>query len=133
MHQWTVRRTCGPAEGPLWWWHRLAGALVLATVVMLVQPAGGTGAAAGRRLEILPAPGTADKQWIALDSLLRMTLDDQSDPSGAVRELRAEFFKLRAAYLTRSPAEFNAASRGPVSGPRAGPRTATRALSHGVS
>ena len=35
---------------------------------------------AGRRLEILPMPGSAEKQWISLDSLLRMKLDDETDP-----------------------------------------------------
>jgi len=65
---------------------------------------------AGRRLEILPMSGSAEKQWIPLDSLLRMKLDDESDPSGAVRELCATFLKLRAAYLAHSPAEFNEAS-----------------------
>ena len=39
---------------------------------------------AGRRLEILPVPGSAEKQWISLDSLLRMKLDD-ADRSRAVR------------------------------------------------
>ena len=65
---------------------------------------------AGRRLEILPASGSAEKQWISLDSLLRMKLDDQTDPSGSVRELCDAFYKLRAAYLANSPAEFNEAA-----------------------
>ena len=46
---------------------------------------------AGRRLEILPMSGSAEKQWIPLDSLLRMKMDDETDPSGAVRELCATF------------------------------------------
>ena len=43
-------------------------------------------------------------------------MDDQTDPSGRApgtpgrRELRTAFYKLRAAYLAHSPAEFNAAS-----------------------
>jgi len=65
---------------------------------------------AGRRLEILPVSDSAENQWISLDSLLRTKLDDETDPSGAVRELGATFRKLRAAYLANSPAEFNAAS-----------------------
>ncbi len=65
---------------------------------------------AGRRLEILPTSGAADKPWISLDSLLRMKMDDETDPSGAVRELCATFHQVRAAYLANSPAEFNAAS-----------------------
>jgi cytochrome c-type biogenesis protein CcsB len=65
---------------------------------------------AGRRLEILPMSGSAEKQWIPLDSLLRMKMDDENDPSGAVRELCATFSKLRAAYLAHSPGKFNEAS-----------------------
>jgi len=65
---------------------------------------------AGRRLEILPMSASAEKQWIPLDTLLRMKLDEENDPSGAVRELCAAFFKLRAAYLAHRPAEFNEAS-----------------------
>ena len=66
---------------------------------------------AGRRLEILPAADSAEKQWISLDSLLRMKLDDR-DRSRAVRcgNCVPTFHKLRAAYLAHSPAEFNAAS-----------------------
>ena len=37
-------------------------------------------------------------------------MDDETDPSGSVRELRDTFHELRAAYLANSPAEFNAAS-----------------------
>ena len=66
---------------------------------------------AGRHLEILPMSGSTEKQWIPLDSLLRMKMDDETDPSGAVRELCATFHKLRAAYRAHSPAEFNAASQ----------------------
>jgi cytochrome c-type biogenesis protein CcsB len=65
---------------------------------------------AGRRLEILPMSGSAEKQWISLDSLLRMKLDDETDPSRSVRELCGAFQKLRAAYLAQAPAEFNEAS-----------------------
>ncbi len=66
-----------------------------------------------------------------MDSLLRMKADDETDPSGSVRELRATFFKLRAAYLAQSPAEFNEASQkflglvhemGPQLGTYPGPR-----------
>jgi cytochrome c-type biogenesis protein CcsB len=86
---------------------------------------------AGRRLEILPVPGAADKQWISLESLLRMKLDDQTDPGGLGREMRDAFCTLRAAYLAHSPAEFNAASHkflglvhqmGPQLGTYPGPR-----------
>ena len=65
---------------------------------------------AGRRLEILPAPDSTANQWISLDALLHMKMDEQTDPSGAGRDMRATFHKLRAAYLARSPAEFNAAA-----------------------
>ena len=65
---------------------------------------------AGRYLQILPVSGAEDKPWIALDSLLRMKMDDQTDPGGALRELCAAFHKLRAAYRANSPAEFNAAT-----------------------
>ena len=30
-----------------------------------------------------PCPSSADKQWISLDSLLRMKMDDETDPSGS--------------------------------------------------
>ncbi len=65
---------------------------------------------AGRRLEILPLPESEKKEWISLESLMRSTMDDQSDPDGVVRELRDTFFRLRAAYLAHSPAAFNEAS-----------------------
>jgi N-acetylmuramoyl-L-alanine amidase len=46
MNQRTAVRACGPAEHPLWCWrHRLACALILATVAILAQPAGGADAA----------------------------------------------------------------------------------------
>ncbi|MGO9113462.1 MAG: cytochrome c biogenesis protein CcsA [Thermoguttaceae bacterium] len=65
---------------------------------------------AGRRLEVLPMFGSAEKQWISLDSLLRMKMDDENDPSGAVRELCGTFSNLRAAYRAHAPAEFNESS-----------------------
>jgi cytochrome c-type biogenesis protein CcsB len=65
---------------------------------------------AGRRLEILPLADSAEKQWISLESLVRMKMDDETDPSGSVRELCATFSDLRAAYLAHSPAAFNEAS-----------------------
>ncbi len=65
---------------------------------------------AGQRLEILPASAAGEKQWMALDVLVRMKLDEQTDPEGAMRELRDSFHKLRAAYLAHSAAEFNEAS-----------------------
>ncbi len=65
---------------------------------------------AGRRLEILPAYGSEEKQWISLDSLLRMKLDDENDPAGSAREVCATFHKLRAAYLAHSAPEFNEAA-----------------------
>ncbi|MFZ0250926.1 MAG: N-acetylmuramoyl-L-alanine amidase [Acidimicrobiales bacterium] len=46
MHHRTVQRACEPAARALWWWrHRLAWALVLAVVAVLVQSPGGSGAA----------------------------------------------------------------------------------------
>jgi cytochrome c-type biogenesis protein CcsB len=65
---------------------------------------------AGRRLEVLPIPGSQKNEWISLESLIRMNLDDSTDPSGSARELRDTFYQVRAAYLTHSPAEFNEAS-----------------------
>ena len=87
---------------------------------------------AGRRLEILPVPGSTENQWISLDSLLRTKLDDQTDPSGSCGNART-FYKLRAAYLAHSPAEFNEASHkflGLVRemGPQLGPYPASRMI-----
>ena len=66
---------------------------------------------AGRRLEILPAAGrSAEKQWISLDSLLRMKLDDRPIPAVRCGNCALRSTALRAAYLAHSPAEFNAAS-----------------------
>ena len=64
---------------------------------------------AGRRLAILPI-SDPEKPWACLDTLVRMDWDDQSDPSGAVREVCAAFARVRAAWLAQLPAEFNAAS-----------------------
>lgn len=64
---------------------------------------------AGRRLAILPI-SDPEKPWACLDTLVRMDWDDQSDPSGAVREVCAAFGRVRAAWLAQSPAEFNAAA-----------------------
>ena len=81
---------------------------------------------AGRRLEILPLPDSEKKEWISLEALVRSPMDDKSDPDGIVRDLRDTFYRLRAAYLAGSAAEFNEASHkflGIVRefGPRLGP------------
>jgi ABC-type transport system involved in cytochrome c biogenesis permease subunit len=65
---------------------------------------------AGRRLEVAPMPDSEENQWASLDYLLRASLDDRTDPSGGLRELKDKFLAVRAAYLAKSPRAFNEAS-----------------------
>ncbi|MGD0897305.1 MAG: cytochrome c biogenesis protein CcsA [Thermoguttaceae bacterium] len=65
---------------------------------------------AGRRLAVLPLAEDDENQWASLDYLARASLDDRTDPAGAMRELKDKFLAVRAAYLAKSPGEFNDAS-----------------------
>ena len=65
---------------------------------------------AGRRLAAAPLPNSPERQWASIDFLLRVPLDERTDPKGLLRQLKAKFLAVRAAYLSNSPREFNLAS-----------------------
>jgi ABC-type transport system involved in cytochrome c biogenesis permease subunit len=79
----------------------------------------------GQGLEILPAKGDPDRRWVAVATLMRSDLNDQSDPTGGLREAKGQLQKARAAYLADSPQAFNQATAGflaavTAAGPRLG-------------
>ena len=82
---------------------------------------------AGRRLEILPVLGSAEKHWISLDTLLRTRLDDETDPGGTVRELRYVLQAAGGLSGPFAPRVQRGLARVPGNGPRNG--AATRGLS----
>ena len=64
----------------------------------------------GRRLQILPDRAGEGDSWLSLDQLMRMPLDDSTDPTGVLRQAKQHFQELRAGYLASSPGQFNQAT-----------------------
>lgn len=65
---------------------------------------------AGRGMPIVPIRGDELQQWASLAQLVQTGFNDQTDPTGKVREIQRQFHNARAAYLGNSPADFNRAS-----------------------
>lgn len=65
---------------------------------------------AGQRLDVVPIPDSEDKQWASLSYLMRAPLNERTDPSGALRQIKDKFQKVRQAYLSKSPEAFSEAS-----------------------
>ncbi|MHB8897787.1 MAG: cytochrome c biogenesis protein [Thermoguttaceae bacterium] len=64
----------------------------------------------GRRMRVLPIAGSADEPWLSLSQLMQAPLDDSSDPTGDLRQLRRQVAEVRGFYLQGKSAEFNRAS-----------------------
>jgi len=80
----------------------------------------------GEKLYVLPDKGSEYEDWVLLDTLMRFSYDDGSDPTGGLREVQSEFAKARAAYLDGSAETFTEAGATLIAaareiGPRLGP------------
>ena len=64
----------------------------------------------GRKLQILPAQAGENSQWMSISQLMTSPYDDATDPTGELRQAKAEFQQARAAYFASSPTDFNSAS-----------------------
>ncbi len=62
------------------------------------------------RLFVLPVKGSKHPQWMSVAELARARFDDQTDPTGQLREAQSLFTNVCAAYATGSSDEFRAAS-----------------------
>lgn len=65
----------------------------------------------GRRLRLLPIPGSEDQEWLSLSQLMQASLDDSLDPTGDLRQVQQQIAKVRSIYLSGDPTEFNSASQ----------------------
>lgn len=64
----------------------------------------------GARLTLLPIQGDDDQRWISLADLVQADWNEQSDPTGLVRQARTQFLAARSAYLIGAAGDFNRAS-----------------------
>ncbi|MHB8971083.1 MAG: cytochrome c biogenesis protein [Pirellulaceae bacterium] len=64
----------------------------------------------GDRLFVLPIKGSENQQWMSVAELASAKFDEQSDPTGQLREAQTLFLNLRTAYLSGSSDEFNRVS-----------------------
>ncbi len=64
----------------------------------------------GRRLALVPVPGSEHQEWLPAAELLRTEMSDAKDPTGLMRKLKEKFLRVRAAYAANRPEEFNEAS-----------------------
>lgn len=64
----------------------------------------------GLKLNIVPIQDSEVKAWASLASLLRVALDDRTDPTGSLRQVKEQFEAVRAAYRDESPEAFDEAS-----------------------
>lgn len=65
---------------------------------------------AGKRLAIVPIPGSRDQAWASVSELRSLKLDESKDPQGRLRKVQEQFDRVQAAYRAGSAAEFNDAS-----------------------
>jgi cytochrome c-type biogenesis protein CcsB len=64
----------------------------------------------GLRLDIVPIPESEVRAWASIGSLTRVALDERTDPTGLLRQVKKEFEGVRAAYGEGTTDEFDAAS-----------------------
>lgn len=64
----------------------------------------------GNRLELIPIQGSEHGEWLSVAGLMRASFDDQTDPTGKMREAQRQFRAVRNAYFNSSAADFNQAS-----------------------
>ncbi len=65
---------------------------------------------AGKRLAILPIPGNEHHEWLSVAELMGGDLKGLDDAQGTLANVREQFQKVRAAFLSKSAEAFNAAS-----------------------
>ncbi len=64
----------------------------------------------GNRLEVIPIQGSEQGEWLSVAALMRASFNDQSDPTGKMREAQQQFRAARTAYFDSSATDFDQAS-----------------------
>ncbi len=64
----------------------------------------------GRRLMVIPIKDDVDKGWLSMAELMRSGYNDETDSNGRLRKVQQQFGEARAAYVAKSPEDFNKAS-----------------------
>ena len=64
----------------------------------------------GRGMRVIPIRGDQHGRWFSVADLTQLSFDDNSDPTGKLREAQEQFRNVKATYRADSPKAFNEAS-----------------------